>query len=330
VAIAGAQPGYVAGHSFAIFACQYCDLQFASPAIVPAGLYDAIYENVADLPGYSRYARWRSLIKSEADPLAWLARKEPAFHFLRVELLRLPTSSRVLEVGCGLGYLGYAIRSAGFEITCLDISEDAVAKARASFGDFYQAGDLQALAREASRPYDVVIACELIEHVEDPLAFLGAMTRLVRPGGTLLVTTPNKSAAGLASLWLTELPPVHLWWFSETAIRTMARSLGLSVRFFDFTAMNLGHPEPPDPIHAPSGDAWLDETGAITPAARRWMSTRDRQIRRKAAQRRLLGGIWPYLQRLKRKASAASLALEKSGTMGIVLTKDAARATRLV
>lgn len=314
------QTGYVRGQFFTIFTCEYCDLEFAAPAIVPPGLYDQIYRHAAGIPGYRRYSFWHATVKKQADPLAWLAIQEPAFHFLRSELRALAPGSRILEIGCGLGYLAYAIRSAGYDITSIDISGEAVAKAKASFGDFYEVRDIFDLARETANRYDAVIACELIEHLEDPVSFFKAAGHAVRPGGKILITTPNKSAAPLQSHWLTELPPVHLWWFSETAIRMIAKALGMSVRLFDFSAMNLGRAEPPREPHRPAGEAWLDGSGAITDAASRWIAAQDRQLRRSARRKRLLAWIWPYLQRYKRRRAAARLGLEKCGTMGVILT----------
>ena len=66
--------------------------------------------------------------------------------------------------------------------------------------------------------------------------------RLLNPGGRLIVTTPNRSFFDPSAFWQTDLPPVHLWWFSENSLLSIGRSLNRSVSFIDFTAYNRKHP----------------------------------------------------------------------------------------
>jgi hypothetical protein len=49
------------------------------------------------------------------------------------------------------------------------------------------------------------------------------------------LTTPNKTIYPANIIWNTDLPPVHLWWFSENSMRYIANKLNASVQFVDFT-----------------------------------------------------------------------------------------------
>ena len=106
---------------------------------------------------------------------------------------------RVLEVACGRG--GLACRLAGAadppaRIVATDFSHTAVQKGSAfAIGQgvttiHWAVGDAQALAyRDAT--FDTVISCETIEHLPQPCRALAELARVLRPGGRLLLTTPN-------------------------------------------------------------------------------------------------------------------------------------------
>jgi hypothetical protein len=67
--------------------------------------------------------------------------------------------------------------------------------------------------------------------VPDPVGFLRQAAGLLREseGGTVVATTPNRDASPADAIWDTDLPPVHLLWFGETAIREVARQASCEV-----------------------------------------------------------------------------------------------------
>lgn len=101
---------------------------------------------------------------------------------------------RVLVVGCGLEP---TIPGAppGAEIWACDLDPRAIEVCRARHPEL--AGRLAvspgpyALPAELAGPFDVVVAKEVIEHVEDPTRFAEVLAKAVAPGGKLVLTTPN-------------------------------------------------------------------------------------------------------------------------------------------
>ena len=234
--------GYVLGEVFNIYYCDGCDTSFVWPQLVDDRIYDKIYSQSAIVPGYNRYELYARSITEKGNPLEYLSEKEPMY-FAVNQILKHASEKgiKILEVGSGLGYLTYAIAQRGYDITGLDISADAVNKAEKRFGKKYVCEDVYKYALENSQKFQLIILTEVIEHVPDPYLFCKSLLELLKPGGKLIISTPNKSAFPQQEYWNTELPPVHLAWFSEKSFIALSERLGLSYSFFDLSEFNKKH-----------------------------------------------------------------------------------------
>jgi ubiquinone/menaquinone biosynthesis C-methylase UbiE len=100
----------------------------------------------------------------------------------------------VLDAGCGIGY-GCDLLSDHADHVCgIDVSPQRVAIARSNYGSEsveFRVGDV-AEAGFPAGSFDAVVSFEVIEHVEDRDAFLGALRRVLKPGGPFICSTPNK------------------------------------------------------------------------------------------------------------------------------------------
>jgi ubiquinone/menaquinone biosynthesis C-methylase UbiE len=108
---------------------------------------------------------------------------------------RFAEGKRVLDAGCGAGYGAAELAQSAFHVTGLDIAPDAVEYAR----DTYPIPNLLFLVSSCAatpfRPnsFELVVAFEVIEHLEDYRAFLNECARVVTPQGLFIVSSPNKS-----------------------------------------------------------------------------------------------------------------------------------------
>lgn len=104
------------------------------------------------------------------------------------------SSVTILDCGCGTGdYVTYPLARAGHDVLGLDVHTASIKEARERYALpnlTFRAGVVEDLVREA-RTFDVVICSEVLEHLHDPRGFLASLRRLVRPGGAVIVTTPN-------------------------------------------------------------------------------------------------------------------------------------------
>lgn len=224
-------PGYVEGEDFDVFFCQRCG---ASSAVVPPdydynGLYDMIYKNPSLVPGYQRYLKYAQDAMAERDALAFLADAEPQYSALQIAVLDVPKSAAILEIGSGLGYSTYALRSSGYAkaIGC-DLSQKAVHASSARYGPYFFTEEQLPQAQ-----YDFIFATEVIEHVSDPTAFLRQQIARLKPNGRLLITTPRTRVRPgelptATTLWVSDPPPVHLWCLSLQSLQIAGEKAGAS------------------------------------------------------------------------------------------------------
>lgn len=111
--------------------------------------------------------------------------------------------ARVLDIGCGGGLLSEALAREGAEVTAIDLAPELIKVARLHSLESgvtvdYRVQAAEDLAAEQPGSFDVVTCMEMLEHVPDPGAIIGACQRLLKPGGQLFLSTVNRTPAAFA------------------------------------------------------------------------------------------------------------------------------------
>jgi SAM-dependent methyltransferase len=146
------------------------------------------------------------------------------------------TTGRLLDVGCATGQLLYHMGKAGWATVGVEPNADAAAVARDNGVDV-RGGDLDSAALPRGT-FDAVNLGDVLEHVRSPRAMLATVFGLLRPGGLVVIRTPN-AGCGFARLtlplaqvgfpWPHAEAPYHLFEFTPQSLELLLSSTGFSV-----------------------------------------------------------------------------------------------------
>jgi SAM-dependent methyltransferase len=165
---------------------------------------------------------------------------------IRFDELGLNAGDRVLDVGSGFGRHVYECARRGAHVVALDYAADEVVETRDTLAAMVAAEEITAdklvgvLRGDARRlpfadgSFDVVITSEVLEHIQDDVAAIAEMVRVLKPGGRFAATVP----AYLPEIVNWKLsdeyhapksPGGHVRIYSKTELRAKLRSAGLDV-----------------------------------------------------------------------------------------------------
>ena len=139
------------------------------------------------------YDRWYEA-RSEDKNIDRLCRMQVIRNFLGALTLE---EGHILELGCGQGGLANLLSQYG-RVTAVDLSVKAILAAQSAYphiefraGSFFKMTDLP-------RDCDLIVSSEVIEHMvsEEQIRFLALISDHLRPGGSVILTTPNREVAG--------------------------------------------------------------------------------------------------------------------------------------
>jgi len=107
-------------------------------------------------------------------------------------------NKKVLDVGCGGGILSESMAKLGADVTGIDMGEKVIniAKLHALQSKLdidYQCTSLEVLASQDSPLFDVITCMEMLEHVPEPSSIVSLCAKILKPGGTLFMSTINRN-----------------------------------------------------------------------------------------------------------------------------------------
>ncbi len=105
---------------------------------------------------------------------------------------------RIADIGCGGGLFSEALAGEGADVVGIDLSKGAVSAARSHMAESgleieYRVASIEDLVRDEDSGFDVVVCLEMLEHVPDPAAVVGNISRLLVDGGCAVLSTINRT-----------------------------------------------------------------------------------------------------------------------------------------
>ncbi|MGB7134988.1 MAG: class I SAM-dependent methyltransferase [Acidobacteriaceae bacterium] len=170
------------------------------------------------------YYRFHPALPGDAEFYGTLMRKMGYDAAEKAEFLEaakeIGSGDRVLDVGCGVGNFS---RNCSGTYYGLETNPSAVEDA----GRLGRNVRLGFVEDEPPGTCDVVTVFQVLEHVTDPKGFLTACARCLRPGGRLIVSTPNmRGLMGYLTNEILNYPPHHMSWWSEASLRALIADCG--------------------------------------------------------------------------------------------------------
>jgi SAM-dependent methyltransferase len=156
---------------------------------------------------------YQDYLPEEASSIeSWQKMMQPVFKRAVHLLQKYKGKGRLLDVGAGFGFFLSEMKSRGWEVVGVEISQKAIEYARDVLEVIIQRGPLGTIGFPGNH-FDVVTAFYVIEHLPDPMAFLEECHRVLKPGGLLMLRYPH-----------------------TTPIKSLLRLLGIENRFYDLPA----------------------------------------------------------------------------------------------
>jgi 2-polyprenyl-3-methyl-5-hydroxy-6-metoxy-1,4-benzoquinol methylase len=171
--------------------------------------------------------------KSSADPGSYFTQSRPEL------VAQLPVRlGRVLDVGCGAGGVGRAIRDRAEALFGIELNEEAAAVAREAY-DEVRTGRVEDVLEGLTGPFDTILAYDVLEHLQDPAAVLRGLRRVAADGALLHVSVPNARHWSLVrdlvlrgTFGYTEWghrDNTHLRWFTRRDLVSLLEDTGWNV-----------------------------------------------------------------------------------------------------
>ncbi len=208
-------------NDYRLLRCSACALLHVNP-MPSADALQAHYQNPAyfqgeEDQGYRNYEDMRKALRP---------------HFerrLRLVERRRPARGRLLDFGCADGYFLEIAQTRGWEIAGVELSRTMAQQASRTLQI-----PIPPSLEGVDQQFDVITAWEVVEYLPDPVEQLRQFLAHLRPGGLLMLSTPNNNhwqAEREPDAWIAYRPPSHLIYFTPpTLINAFQRAGFVDIR----------------------------------------------------------------------------------------------------
>lgn len=198
---------------FSLMGCARCDLQFWEPRNLEKSDYEAGLNGKFSIimPGHIKVKTiymWHDM-------------------FLKKFALK---SGNLLDIGCGNGSFLNEAQMLGFKVYGIDFDSHSVETAAKTMGikDVYAMNlkEFTDFAVKKGLLFDVITFFEVLEHQENAQEFIESVKKLLKPGGFIVGSVPNRNRLIIHQREEFDFPPHHFFWWSKNSLTNLFRSQG--------------------------------------------------------------------------------------------------------
>jgi SAM-dependent methyltransferase len=208
-----AGPG-TTSRGFSVARCRACGLARTDPPPYVSDLDATVYQEASYAGPFEEPLLWRSFF----DPLLDAAERHGK-------------GGRLLDVGCGPGFLVKMAAERGFDSCGVELNREAARYGQESHGLEILPTDLKG-AGFPDGHFEVVVLSQVLEHITAPATLLAEIRRVLSPGGVLVVDSPNMGGL-LVPLWGARWsgfqPQWHVWQFTPRTLGALLEREGFEV-----------------------------------------------------------------------------------------------------
>lgn len=212
----------VSGERFEVWECGACTARFTQD--VPAAAHIGRYYQSENYISHSNTSR--GLVNKLYHQVRKITLRQKRNLIKKVTGL---DTGNLLDIGAGTGFFVEAMRSAGWKVTGLEPDEAARRRARDLNIVLNDAADLPLLPPGS---FHAITMWHVLEHVHDLHGYLDHISKLLLPGGRLVIAVPNYTsgdAKAYGEFWAAYDVPRHLYHFSPAAMKTLLNKHGLTL-----------------------------------------------------------------------------------------------------
>ncbi len=193
---------------YAMMKCTKCGLVYATPAVPGNACF---YEWITSTQNYYQSFRW------EWGVVSGLLANEP--------------KKKLLEIGCGTGnFLAFISSKLDIDAVGMDTHAPSVDACVNRGLDAKHLDLAQFIQRQPESKYDAICAFHCLEHVEDPGSLIQLMSKVLAPGGRILVSVPySPTSLDTVKVDCMNLPPHHLTQWNKKSLTRLGKMIGLDV-----------------------------------------------------------------------------------------------------
>ena len=202
-----------------ILKCNNCEIEYLYPYPTEKELSE-IYSD--------SYAAWGI---GQEDTFSKMKREK--FKRLLKDISKYRTNGKLLDIGCGPGYLMKEAKNIGFDVYGVEVGKKASDIAKKEFGDnnIYN-GTLETSHFEKNY-FDIIVMSDLLEHVKNPVEILKKSRELLNntTNSYIILTTPNTNSftcKTMKSKW-SHYNIEHIHYFNKKSMETLANNTGFKI-----------------------------------------------------------------------------------------------------